>query len=70
MTYSRSESIYEGVSKSLCTNAITFNGITGAYLGNIKEYALVGGGSPHGDVRDKKTIMGDPGAKAPGRKQL
>ena len=38
----------------------------GAYLGNIKEYALVGSGSPHGVEKDKKkTLWGTQGAKPP-----
>ena len=45
----------------------------GAYLRSIKDYALMdegaAAGSPHGDVRGKKTIMGGPGGEAPGRKQ-
>ena len=39
-----------------------------AYLGNVKEYTLVGGGRPHGDVKDKKAIKGGPGGEAPGKK--
>ena len=39
-----------------------------AYPGNIKEYTLVGGGSPLGDVKDKKPLRGAQGAKPPEKK--